>query len=560
MIRALGAFGVIKLPDVTDILSLADEFRGRLCELYQARHERLIDLRNRLFPRLYAALCDSETLGAKIRELEAEIKKLHAQERNRNVITEEQRERLESLRSQRKLIGDRLKIERTAWVEHQRSFREAFKSAADWKNIKTLAKRRAAYAALSLPPAVAEYGAAWLEFDLAERELGIEFQQRGLHSAIRAEIIEASQPKLKKDAPGMRYQYGRKPRPEPWEKLTLQIPGGLSPEKAFGGTPGLSIERQEGTQWYWVTQQIGTADHPHQIRYLAKLNRPFPEGSKINRWSLNVRRETVVMRNKYGVVREVERQRATVVPILSMPDATKPMGSGTLAYDLSWTVRKSGIQVCAFWSDSVCERLIIPNWLIEKRMGIKEEQALCDLQANAFLSAKGAMPETGKVQGYEALRRYAAEYPEDTKAANLLDDMMLSLNRARRSQKRAVRCIAKIYETVVRRVCSRHSHLVADPIDLSRIKRYDTRDLLREDVLPERSREILHAVAPGKLRALLHGYGLSASDEVVTPPPDDARCTDLFTTWVAELGRKARSGNGETSHRSQSDLQPAGGK
>lgn len=540
--RALCTFGVWNrgfgddLPDERGVLATADEFRGDYCAIQQARHDAMTALRDRLFPDLFAAMREHEAIGAKIYELEREIKQHHSDARNRNAVTETQRQAMEALRESRKASGKRVADARAKWVGMMREFSAWWKTLADWKNVKTLAKRKALYASIEPPEHLADYARVWMESDLAVRELSESFSDR-LHSSIRAEIIEASQPKLGKDAPGVRYRFGQRPEPGPWRKLTLQIAGGATLDELLGGAiPSLkfSVHREtERKTVYRVHQQIGTSANPCRIVYYLVADRPIPRDCVIQRWTLIVR----------------ENGKREAVPLVKTNEV-KPTGTGDFGYRISWSMRKEGIEVARFWGSHINERLILPAAKVAARMALEDRQSECDREANELLSELGAAPPPGKVQGVDALREYAAKPDVDPRAANLLESCDRRLHTARNTARRAMRSIEHIYRTVARRVCSLHARVASPRIDLKRAKLYDERDLLRVDVLPKPSRRILHAVAPGKLTALLDGYGL-ASVEVVEPPAGDARETDLFSSYVRGLGSPRGNPRGGKKARSR---------
>lgn len=548
MTQAIATFGVYGQPsdDERAVLDLADEYRRELCLLYQQQHNETVDLRDKLYPGLFAAMVESERLYAEIHDLEKAIKAEHSEARDRNAISDEQREHLESLRLARKQAQAEIVSQKKPWLAMLKEFRAVLREAADWKNVKSLAKRRVAYASLAWPAHLADYAEMWLRIDLDRRELGERYQAAGLHSAIRAEIVEASQPKLGKDKPGIRYRYGHQPNPRPWEKLPLHIPGGLTLADAIAGqsrslrlTAIYANHPAGGMETvYEVRQQIGTADWPRMIAYRMKLDKEVPLSAQINRWSLVVR-----------------GRKRFVVPTATAMDFSKPIGKGLLTYDLTWTVRKSGVQVCEFVGEHVHERLILPTWLVEKRMAVSAAQTACDNAANEFLEQRGIArsKSPGSLHGVEALADFCGMHPQDNAAANKLYDFQRRLKRAHKDAASAIGCIEKIYETVAKRVCCLHSELAADPLNLAKVKRYDKRDLLREDVLPKPSRELLHAVAPGKLSALLKRYGL-ASAEVPEGFPGTARSkptTDVFTSWIASIGVKTGTKPAGACHRSQ---------
>lgn len=562
---ALAALGVrgLDFNKVTSILKIADEFRGKLCELYQQRHEATVAFRNQHFPDLFAALTHFESVKAKIYDLEKEIKAHHSKVRDKNAVTRDQETRLKALREERKRAVAMVADRRKEWSSFLRAFGLFWKTAAKWKDVKSLDKRRAEYAAIKWPKSVDEiaklapperplenvaftadtienYGRDWMARDLSERELFREFQSRGLHSSIRGEIVEASQPKTSKESPGMRYVCGRKPEPEPWEKITLAIVGGASIDDLRNGTPGLRLRPDDHNPKLWqVRHQIGTADQPVLLEYAINLHRPFPPEAVVNRWTLCVRRERQVVKNKYGAIREREWLKATAVPVIVIEDVPRPCGQGVLRVDLSWSSTPQGVRVATFTGPAVNESVVLPWWLIDARLGCKEIQEATDRDANDYLASRGCTPQVNQRQGVSALADYCREHRDDMVAREVLDYCLLDNWKSIRDMRRAIRARRKIFETVAKRVCERHAVLVADTIDLATLKKYDERDLLRVDPLPARAREIMHAAAPGELAAIMKRYGLPtvASGDVIDEPPGDARSTDLFTTYVANIGR-----------------------
>lgn len=540
MPHAHGTYGVSgqASPDELAVLDLADEFRRELCAIHHERHRLIVDTRNATFPRLWAALVEYELISAKIYEIESAIKALHAAKRDRNVRTPEQEAALTAMRERRTEVAAIIRSEKAAWIDWLKAYRKHFGALADWKKVKTLAKRRVLYDAIEWPAGMREFGAAMLALDVRERELSGRYQELGLHSAIRGEIVAASKPKLGKSGPGMRYEYRRPPQPEPWRKIILQFVGGVKYADLLAGkNRSLSITPDDrGRNRYRTSHQIGTAKVPRRIEYTLHLQRPINPEEVIQRWTLVVTRE---QQRHFSGRGWFERTTRSIVPVVASA-IVKPQGDGVLTYSLSWTRKKFGVQIAHFYGDHVDERLIIPAEIVERRMAAKEAEAECDIQANVYLSSVGELPPAGKRQGVDALETYVAANPTDNAAGNLLDECELHIHQARRAAKKALRTIEKIYETVALRVCSLHGSIVLPTIDLKKMKQYNKRDLLKDDVIPLKSREIMHAVAPGKLHALLKGYGLPvASDNVAIPPNTEE--TDLFSTWVAGRSQSTAS-------------------
>jgi hypothetical protein len=398
---------------------------------------------------------------------------------------------------------------------------------------------------------IAELGVAEMECDVVTRRLSWEYQDLGLHSAIRAEIIESSQPKLKKDGPGMRYEYGREPDPKQWEKISVHFPNGLTVRAALAAESGplrlrkvVTFRAKRERTVYEVIQQIGTADKPKTVTYKFNAHRELPEDAVIKRWS-------------WKICDDYRWIRSEVIPTMDNHGLEKPVGQGTFAFDITWRSTPDGIQVCHFLGDNVNERLILPRWLIDRRLSVTTAQKECDQAANKEITRLTRVaPAVDERQGVSALESYCASNPNDSYAAGLLAEMAIVMHRARKDQQKAIRCIEKIYETVAFRVCSRHSHIVVDDIDLSTIKRYDTRDLLRYDPLTKKSREYLAAVSPGKLTALLKGYGLARAKSL-TETLVPSRESDHFSSYVSSLAIKTGTKTNRPSHRSQHERKTA---
>jgi hypothetical protein len=523
----------------------------------------MINLRNDGIPGLYAAMVRHERLLAAIWLLEREIKEYHSQVRDRNAVTLDQEDRLRALRAERGVELAELQPLRKRWSDALRARSLYWRSLANWINVKSLTDRLRRYETIKFPDTVAPYravdktgllgdldpvliaalGHLEMDYDIRQRRLTQEFQQRGLHSAIRGEIVAASRPKLTKTGEGMRYMYHRPPDIKPWRRITLAIPGGLTVGEARGGKLA-SLVLTEVSRTHpvggdeavvEVCQQIGTSGEPRLVRYRFKEDRSMPDEALIQRWSL-----IVAGRKRY------------VVPLLKNHGLSKPIGQGVLTYDLTWLRVPGGIQVCRFVGSHVNEALILPQWLLDRRMIVAREQKAVDALVNEHLRSLGESPDGQQLQGLAALQKLQ---PDGVLTAR----MTRRMDAAQRVQSRAIRGIEDIYRVVVRRVCAKHDRLVFDPIDLRKLKRYATRDLLRVDVIPKKSREYLQAVAPGKLQALLRGYrGLEriadVGDEVLASP------TDLFSTWVREIGRKTGPKPGGTCHRSHMRVRAIAGE
>lgn len=542
------------------MLSAASEYRNELADLYHRRHQRTIELRDEHHPELFAAMVARERAAAKIFEIERRVKAHHSEVRNRNAVPPELRDSLEHERSALKAARAAYAAASGPWKLAFRARADYWAGLADWKNVKDRAKRAALYESIEWPldaeayqaaldakgraydvselrPAlVAALGRMTMELDLAERRLDAQYAA-ALHSAIRAEIKEACQPKLSKTGPGTRYLYGRPPENRPWEKLSLHFPGGLSVADALAGKSRQLQITQLDQSLYEVVQQIGTAAEPRRLRYVIARGELPPE-AVIMRWS-HVTRERITR----GGSRVYRRYVTPVCAGL----AARDVGSGVVQYRLRWTRTRAGVHVATFWdAEGYYERLIVPQWIVERIAAVSDQQAIWDARANALLDATGV--NRGRLQGVEALAKHADVGPD---ARQLLDEAQRALQLAANDARRARGCIEEIYRVAAARLRTRYAAVRHDEIDLAKLKRYDTRDLLREDKLPPASRETLHAVSPGKLRQLLKQSGLAASDADLPPPPDDARESDLLTSYVRSLGVKTGRRESVVPGRSQ---------
>jgi hypothetical protein len=573
--KILAAFGVRgKLPpEVDKVLALANEYRDKLVSLNHERHCRMIDLRNDYIDGLYDAMVAMEFTNAKIAEVEKRIKAHHSDVRDRNSVLWPDGEELVDLRALRVRQLVIVKSLRLKWYATERAFKLLWNSVTEWKNVKTLANRKELYDSIVFPEsadeysalaqddkpldasllqvaAIKEFGLLWMGFDLRQRELSQEYQSRGLHSAVRGEIVNASKPAKSMTSPGIMYRYGRPPKPQPWELITQQIVGGATWDTILKGTPQLSARHVGGTL-YEIKQQIGTASHPRLVAYHVNVDKQFPSDCRVNRWSLVVRHEKQLVHNKAGYIGERLWQRATVNPTIVYGTAPSSGSGPVLRYRLSWTRLTEGVKVAHFWSDIINEPIVLPWELVKRRMNLKDVQQASDKAANNLLSFRGINPQPNCRQGFDALVVYCEDNPDDPEALNLMDLCVHANGVARRVAQRATRTIAKIYETVAHRLSETHGSIVHDNLPLAKLKKYDARDLLKSDPLPYGSREVLFAVAPGRFREKLKQCGLIASGESMGESPEAARETMELTTYVLNASRGTGRRRSRNRDRSQ---------
>ncbi len=556
----LDRYGVrSRLSDnVLDALDLANDFRRDHCAIQQVRHEAMVNLRNELFPSLIASLERFERAKCRIYEIERRIKELHSEKRDRNAVTKQLAAELQAARKERATAKALVAEERKPWYATERAFKVAFRELADWKNVKSLAKRRELYQSFvadSVPSdlptnveAMQRYAALWMDWDLRERVCSAEYQARGLHWSIRQEIVAASAPKLSRTGPGMRYRYGVEPEVRPWSRLTIQFAGGWSLGKS--SRKDFRLTRIRGNLWH-VTQQIGTSAESRIVEYEINVHRPFPSDMVIQRWTLDVQKEMVLWRSRNGDCRYVERLRATAQPVARTAGRDKPIGSGTLHYRLGSEIVAGGVRVAKFWGEHVNESIIVPASVIAPLMSLASAQQAADSAANDFLLSRG-VAVNGRLTGYPLLRSYISDQPGDVAAQAWRDSLALSLYRAAREQQRAQRRLVDIYRVVANRVCSLHADIHHDATDLSKAKRYATRNLLQRDEREQYERTIAFLCAPGKLRLAIKNHGLpAASGDVAPEPPAGSRETDVVASYVASLAPSQTASKWRNRRRSQ---------
>lgn len=569
------------------LLTLADEYRLALFGSYLAEHRETQAFRAQLLPDLADAERRLELVGAVIHYWETQIKATHSEVRDRNAVTDEQREQLAAARERRREYARRARKGRAKWKAFFAAYRAAWKAHADWKNVKSIEKRAvevrridwAASLAAAESTARGEIDAAedaaaeksrrrydavdWnvdagllQEFadiviprDMERRHLSRAYQDRGLNSGTRGEIDAATRPKIAKDGPGIRYKSTWTDPPKPWRKLVVQFAGGLRVGDALAGRSKaltLSPHRRENSMRF--AQQIGTQKLPQTATGVFRAHRPLREDDVIQRWALVIEQRPDDTADGYW------KRTVHVTVARNLPP--KSGGKDVLGCRLSWTRRKAGVEVARFWSATVNESLILPNWLLENRMRLHDVQAVCDHAANEALKRLGR--DVRKSSGVSALGDALHDGAGDDEARRLHERLTRAVRRAKHQTRWATNAIRKIYETVAARLAATHGAAWGlDALDLRRLKQYATRDLLKEDRIPLRSRTLLAAVAPGKLKAAIQA-ALPASDEEPPEPPGDARKSDIFTSYVASLGprggRQSRCGK----DRSRSMRQPSG--
>src|SRR5690606_8705131 len=121
---------------------------------------------------------------------------------------------------------------------------------------------------------------------------------------------------------------------------------------------------------------------------------------KIQRWSLVCRQRG-------------PRVRRYAIPVFAGLEVEKPKGQGLLTYDITWTRRRNGVRVCTFRGEHVNEELLLPHWLLEKRLAMRTAQAQCDALANSILERRGisSSKQPGELQGVAAMEKYCADNP-----------------------------------------------------------------------------------------------------------------------------------------------------
>lgn len=570
-----------------DVLELADEYRLGLCQHHWQELRETTAFRNRLVPGIERLEWQLDAVGLVIWTIERDIKRHHSDVRDRNAVTDEQREALAAARERRQGYSAALREKRERWAAFLATYKASWNQLADWKNVKSLERREEMYrdpdwgralddarrtleAAAndesldprereaarkryekcdwSVSPALlAEYGAIVMPHDLARRQLSREYQDRGLHSGIRGEIDPASRPKRGKDGPGIRYNCKAFEPPAPWRKLVVQFPGGLTvADAAAGRSRMLRIERGENPRIVRVYQRITGGASPVEIDYLVKVHRTLRLDDVIMRWALVIDQRQDRTPDGYW-------KRTAHVTLQHDLPSKHQAGGPPLYCRLRWTVRRAGVEVAEFWSERVHERLILPHWLVDRRILLAETQAAVDRRANDLLEQHGVTVSGRQSTGLAALQDHLREHPDEELQRNL-GFLERRVHRARQVQRWSISTITKIYETVAYRLAAIHGAVWIKPLDLATVKRYNTRDLLREDRIPRDSRKVLAACAPGRLKDRLL-KAMPASDEAEPPEPDAARGSDVFTSYVALLGARggcwSRSGSRRSHGRAE---------
>lgn len=536
-----GVYGHQSLDEI-EVLELANEFRRKLADIHQRQHNAVVDYRIAAFPHFWNAQVDVAAINAAIFETEREIKKFHSEVRHRNALTAPLRAKLKAARAARASCVSRLSAASRDWYSHLRGFTKWFATVREWHLVKDLEDRKAAYLDLEIPPEFQEYFELYCRFDLECRELFREYQNLGLHSAIRGEIVKATKPKIGKNGPGIRYFYGRAPELRPWRNITYQK-SGKSWKTYLQGTPSLSAEpvytnhTSGGDETvYLVRHQIGTSQHPRVIQYKVKFDKHLPDDAVIQRWTLSV--------DDHG-------KRHAKPIIVGHPN--KPKGDGVFGYTFVLEALPSGVAVARFFGDHVQETLVVPKWVLHRRAALERAQAEVDEVCNSHLSSLGISLDP--LEGISALRKHCQTTPTDARSGSLLDTCCLKLSQARKITDRAIRTIEDIYRFVAAKVCRLHGFVQHPSDDLAKQKLYDKRNLLAQDADVASVRRIRTYASQGKLRQYIQQYGLATAD-VSQVLPSIARTTDVFTTSVNSLGIKSGAKANRQNRRSQHKQQP----
>jgi hypothetical protein len=506
--QCLAKFGVFKKPGDTEreILDLATEFKEALAESHWREYRDTIEFSYEYVPALFPAMVEAQRLGLLIADCEQQIKAENIKQRTRNSKTP-LRETLKSLKNQKTAAWGRVKELRKVFYTLQKQFHTArteFKPPAKdglWKNVKTLKTREAAYEALldSLTGDVKRYGQMWVAFDLERRRLGEKYQQLGLHSDIRIEIVDSVEPKLPTtDGPGTVYEYNRPPEIEPVRKLTIQLKGGgkTLAELLAGKESQLRLElvseRVKGRERrvetiYCVRQVIGNSHKPLVLKYEFKCHKEFPRDAIIKRWSLCC--------DEHG--------KRYVTPIIDA-DHSKKTGQGYVAFDLGYREHENGLKVAYLLGDNIHEEIVLPGWLVNRFRSADLMQSEMDLKANVFLSKRGI--ECQGKNPIKVIEKLAMD-PTETAAQNFMDEYRLHESRRVKMWQAAIRARQNIYEHAVECVRRRHSHVILDAIEIKKLQqRKKVDDTGRE--LPQAVRNNRQIAAIGTLFALFKKSGL----------------------------------------------------
>lgn len=536
-------FGVRNLNDnFSSLLDLANEFKQEAVELSHDRHVQEICLRNTYFPALWNSLRDREYAKVGVWRAKQElakhdmligaakkaVKELKMQ--GASCRRAKDREGMEAVRNEAEMADKSLqeaKANKEAAIKILNiAESRCSQIAVDWEPLKaSQAKmksdresRKAELKRLGIvgpndkrrhDVPVPQYTdgtyenavtAMFEKFYSDQKELSARYQKLGLHSTIRAEILDAIADMTFTCDP-------LKPGDiAPHSSLSVQIKaksGHSAPtfDELMAGSYGLAIQyvgsgtgKNNDCHLYHIRQDVGTRDVPRVAEYDMLLHRPIPANASMQRW-------TLVLGEKPYVTVMIGK---TVVACESKTSYV------TNDYSTGRQVAGGGLLVCHFLGEHINEPVYLPGWLVEKFQRVDELDEMLAESAGDLLKSLGLSERDHKIT---TIRNSSSQFSE---CADWLSRFDRTWNARNKMLKQARGCRDAIFHTVAARVSKLHTHLIEDPIDLAELKRNKTRDRRRDHDLSDRNRRNFQIAAPGELRRILRETNLDRSIKITT--------------------------------------------
>jgi hypothetical protein len=565
--RGWAKFAIRGLPDnFRGILDLANEFKYELMCLTQKKEADLLDLRNRFFPEyweerqrffnqvvpkageLKKQLATHDMLIGGLTHEMNELTSLHAAEKSKggDVSRIGNQIKLLKVRLAEAKVAKKVAVkELNSYAAYQKTQYEIVQAAGiEYRErcaafAARLKQRSEEIDALGYGPSshlrrdypwpqwdVGSFEEARHErlrkFDKDTKELSRQFQLKGLHSDIRAEIVKAVE--------AMTFENWRPPRwdeMQPCNSLSLQlkstkrtdydaqptivkgrkkypkkeVPCPTFDELLASGWSGLKLTYlgsgsggRDDCHLYHVAQNIGTADDPQWIEYDILLHRPWPKHARLQQWHVQI------------------DERPYVTVILSTEGEADPQPVSYVANDYSTGRERAdgGLSVAHFVGESINEEVYLPSWLVRRFHDVYAIDAAMDKSAGDLLESLGLSTKGNKIR---AIRRAAVE---SLRASNWLDWRDREWARRNKLHSRAINARRHIYRVAAYRIAKLHTHLIEDPAELATLKENKNRDRRREKSLNDTARRNFQIAAPGELRKYLRESKLDCSIKVKT--------------------------------------------
>lgn len=465
-------------------LNLANDYKDRLLNIKQNFYRRRIDLRNEYWPEIFEYLTAKSVISAKIYECEQAIKAKNIEQRTRNSITEKRNELLE-LKKQYKQHQDKNKnIFEPYWASI--NYVNQIKSDKAKKNKKWYLRGNSD---LKYNFEIDYYELLCEERD-SEKQLSIEFQKLGLLSDIRSEVAEATKK--------AKVSYYKITNESSVRKLTIQIKGGgLSFKSLLDGKSSVLNINCLKNNLYKIKQRVGAGPKYEFIEYILKIHRAIPNDCIIQRWS--------VCFDDMG--------KRYVSPTISRQSGfQKPIGKGTVAYDLNWREDKDELIVAYILSEKMEEQITLPRWLCNNFRYCFELDAEIDLLCKLQLGVSGQ--KSGN-NNYQRLETYILNNPDDQESIAVFHSASRKKLKRKKLYRRATRARNNIYLYAVDKIRRNHSEIIIDKIKISDLSRNKNKNILdTKDKLARKTRQNRTIVSPGYLNELLEKSGLMVRKDI----------------------------------------------